>query len=124
MRLLMQIKKLQYYSNAVKVSQESYQEENFVIGLVKFIDNFNIFYNLIKLIEGKFNTECIILPSFNYQSQDEKQGKFLILNILDTTDIDIDILKESFPKLTYKEKEYSFDYVLDNDVIQIIIINI
>lgn len=107
-------KKLDYYTDMVRTSEKDRQEENFILGLVKFFNNFNTFYHLIQLIEEEFNTVCYILPSFNSKSEDDTVSNFRLLRLKINKKV-LDQLNEKFIKLEYKNKEVNFQFFLEEE---------
>lgn len=110
----MKFKKLEYYKNAVKTSEKDCQEENFIMGLVKFFDEFDIFYDLLLNIEREYNTECVVLPSFNVKSEDKDYTDFKTMYIKLKKEISINELQTKFNSITKYGKEYSFEFFLED----------
>lgn len=108
----MKFKKLEYFSNAVKTSKKDCQQENFIMGLVKFFENFDVFYDLIINIEREYNTECVVLPSFNINSEEENQ--FDSIKIKLKKEINIEDIQSKFAGMEKYSKDYCFEFFLED----------
>lgn len=106
----MKFKKLDYYSNAVRTSEKDCQEENFIMGLVKFFDKFDVFYDLLENIEREYNTECVVLPSFYAKSENTEFTEFDFMHIKLKKEISIEDLQSKFKSITKYGKDYSFEF--------------
>lgn len=106
-------KKLSYFTDAVRTSEKDCQEENFILGLVKFFDNFNFYYKFITMIEEEYGVTCHILPSFNHKSEDEKVSSFKFIRLkLDRNDIYNSII-QNYTEIQYKDSTFGLKFFLE-----------
>lgn len=120
----MKFKKLKTLVRLVKTSNKELQQDNFEIGLVEFFNNFCILYFLLSEIEDtvKGYDEMIVLPSFNFQSDNKDEKEFKLLRIQLQKNVPSELIKvllENYTSISYKGNTYSFSYKVIKNIIEI-----